>query len=71
MSWKNVKVNYCTNASSLGNPKTLRNKLVHSKLTLTDNAERGNFPCGRGNFETFNILKPGKEFESTETWLNL
>ena len=31
------------------NPKTLRDKLVRSKLKLTDDAERGNFPCGRGN----------------------
>ena len=44
-----VSVNYCTNVSSLGNPKALRDKLVHSKLKLTDDAERGNFPCGRGN----------------------
>ena len=31
------------------NPKALRDKLVRSKLKLTDDAERGNFPCGRGN----------------------
>ena len=53
--------------SSLGNPKTLRDKLVRSKLKLTDNAERGNFPCEKGNFEICNILKPGKEFKSTVT----
>ena len=33
------------------NPKTLSDKLVRSKLKLTDNAERGNFPCGRGKCE--------------------
>ena len=49
------------------NPKTLCDKLVHSKLKLTDNAERGNFPCNRGNSEICNILKPGKEFKSTVT----
>ena len=60
-----VSVNYCTNVSYLGNPKALRDKLVHSKLKLTDDAERGNFPCGRGNCEICNILTPGKEFKST------
>ena len=42
------------------NPKTLSDKLVRSKLKLTDNAERGNFPCGRGKCGICNILKPGK-----------
>ena len=51
----------------MGNPKTLRDKLVHSKLKLTGNAERGNFPGGRGNCEICNILKPGKKFKSTVT----
>ena len=31
------------------NPKTLLDKLFRSNLKLTDDAERGNFPCGRGN----------------------
>ena len=53
--------------SFLVNPKTLRDKLVRSKLKLTDNAERGNFPYEKGNFEICNILKPGKEFKSTVT----
>ena len=70
MRWKNVSTNYCTNVSILGNPKILRDKLVRSKLKLSDDAERGNFPCGRGNCEIWNILKPGKEFKSTVTWLN-
>ena len=39
------------------NPKTLRDKLVRSKLKLTDDAERGNFPCVRGNCEICNMLK--------------
>ena len=60
---KTLSVNYCTNVSSLGNPKTLCVKLVRSKLKLTDNSERGNFSCGRGNCEICNILKPGKEFK--------
>ena len=49
------------------NPKTLRDKLVRSKLKLTDDAERGNLPCGRDNCEICNILKPGKELKSTLT----
>ena len=49
------------------NPKTLRDKLVRSKFKLTDDAERGNFPCGRGNCEICNILKPGKGFKSKVT----
>ena len=49
------------------NQKTLRYKLVHSKLKLTDDAERGNFPRGRGNCESCNILKLGKEFKSAVT----
>ena len=49
------------------NPKTLREKLVRSKLKLTEDAERGNFPCGRGNCEVCNILKLGKQFKSTVT----
>ena len=46
------------------NPNTLRDKLVPSKLKLT---ERGNFPGGRGNCEICNVLKPGKEFKSIVT----
>ena len=53
------------------NPKTLRDKLVRSKLKLADDADRGKFPCGRGNCEICNILKPGKEFKSTVPWLKL
>ena len=49
------------------NPKTLRDKLVRSKLKLTDDAKRGNFPCRRGNCEICNILKPGKQFNSMVT----
>ena len=49
------------------NLKTLSDKLVRSKLKLTDDAERGNFPCGRGSYEICNILKCGKEFKSTIT----
>ena len=64
MRWKNVSTNYCTNVSILGNPKILRNKLVRSKLKLTDDAKRGN--C-----EICNILKPGNQFKSMVTWLNL
>ena len=71
MSWKSVSVNYCTNISSLGNLKTLRDKLVCSKFKLTDDADWGNFPCGIGNCEICNILKPGKDFKITVTWLNL
>ena len=52
------------------NPKTLRDKLVRSNLKLTDDAERGNFPCGRGNCDTCNMLKPGKQFKSTVTGEN-
>ena len=37
------------------NPKTLRDKLVRSKLKISDDAERGNFQCGRGNCEIYNI----------------
>ena len=45
------------------NPKTLCGKLVRSKLKLTDDAERGNFPCGRGKCEICNILKPDNRFK--------
>ena len=64
MRWKNVSTNYCTNVSILGNPKILRDKLVLSKLKITDDAKRG-------NSEICNILKPGNQFKSTVTWLNL
>ena len=49
------------------NPKTLRDKLICSKLKLTDDSEQGSFSCGRGNCEICNILKPDKEFKSTVT----
>ena len=49
------------------NPKALRDKLVRSKLKLTDNIERGNFPCGRNNCKICNILKHGKGFKCTVT----
>ena len=36
-------------------------------IYIYDDAERGNFPCGRGNCEICSILKPGKQFKSTLT----
>ena len=36
-------------------------------MKLTDDAQRGNFPCERDTCEIRNILKPGKEFKSTVT----
>ena len=36
-------------------------------IYICDDAERGNFPCGRGNCEISNMLKPGKQFKSTLT----
>ena len=55
MRWKTLSANYYTNVSSLRNPKILRDKLVRAKLKLSDNAERGNLPCERGNSEICNI----------------
>ena len=52
------------------NPKTLLDKLFRSNLKLTDDAERGNFPCGRGNCDIYNMLKPGKQCKSTVTGEN-
>ena len=49
------------------NPKTLRDKLVRSKIRENDEEERGNFPCGHSNCEICKILEPGKEFKSTVT----
>ena len=40
----------------------LRDKLVRSKLKLTDYAEGGNFPCRRGNCKIFNVVKTSKQF---------
>ena len=40
---------------------------LSKKLKLTDDAERRNFPCRRGNCEICNILKPSKEFKSRVT----
>ena len=36
-------------------------------IYIYDDAERGNFPCGKGNCEICNILKPAKQFKSTLT----
>ena len=47
------------------NSKTLRDKLVKSKIRQNDEEERGNFPCGQSNCEMCKILEPGKEFKST------
>ena len=49
------------------NPKTLRDKLVRSKIRQNDEEERGHFPCGYSNCEICKILEPGKEFKSTVT----
>ena len=49
------------------NPKTLRDKLVRSKIRENDEEERGNVPCGHNNCEICKILEPGKEFRSTVT----
>ena len=49
------------------NPKTLRDKLVRSKIRENDEEERGNFLCGHSNCEICKILEPGKEFKSTVT----
>ena len=45
---------------SLRNLKPLRDKLLRSKLKLTDDTERGNFPYGRENYEIYNVLRPGQ-----------
>ena len=47
------------------NLKTLRDKLVRSKIRENDEEEKGNFPCGHSNCEICRILEPGKEFLST------
>ena len=47
------------------NPKTLRDKLVRSKIRENDEEQRGNFPCGHSNCEVCKILEPGKEFQSS------
>ena len=49
---------------SLRKPKPLRGKLLRSKLKLTDDTERGNFPYGTGNYEIYNVLRPGKGFKA-------
>ena len=49
------------------NPKTLRDKLVRSKIRQNDEEERRNFPCGHSNCGMCKILEPGKEFKSTVT----
>ena len=36
-------------------------------MKLTDDTERGDFPCGRENCEICKVLKPDKEFKSTVT----
>ena len=46
-------------------PKTLRDKLVRSKIRGNDEDERGNFPCGHSNCEVCKMLEPRKEFKST------
>ena len=38
---------------SLRNPKPLCDKLLRSKLRLTDDTERDNFPHGTGNYEMY------------------
>ena len=47
--------------------KIIHDKLYYSKLKLTDDTERRNFSCARGNCEIFNIVNSGKEYESTAT----
>ena len=49
------------------NRKTLRDKLVRSKLRPDYEEERGVFTCGRRKFDICNILEPGKEIKSTTT----
>ena len=49
------------------NLKTLRDKLLRSKIRENDEEEKGNFPCGHSNCEICKILEPGKEFLSTVT----
>ena len=45
--------------------KTLREKLVRSKIRENDEEERENFLCGVSNCEICKIFEPGKEFKST------
>ena len=48
------------------NPKTLKDKLVRSKLkTSTENKTKGFVGCGRKNCEICNIVEKGDEFESS------
>ena len=41
-------------------PETLRDKLVHSNLKITDDPERGELPCGKCTCQSCNVLKPEK-----------
>ena len=52
---------------AFSNKKTLRDKLVRSKIRQNDEEQRGNFPCRHSNCEICKILEPGKEFKSTVT----
>ena len=47
-------------------PKTLRDRLVHSKLKV-DKEERGVYKCGHSNCKICNVLNLGDEFHSTST----
>ena len=49
------------------NLKTLRDKLVRSKLRPYHEEERGFFICGRRSCDICNILEPGNDFKSTST----
>ena len=49
------------------NLKTLRDKLVRSKLRPYYEEERGFFICDRRSCDICNILEPGNDFKSTTT----
>ena len=48
------------------NPKTLRDRLVRSKLKI-EKEEPVVYKCGHSNCEICNVLKLGDEFQSTST----
>ena len=49
------------------NAKTLKDRLVRSKLKTKPNKEPGVFACGRSNCEICDVLLLGKEFKSSVT----
>ena len=63
--WQSFKVT--TTGSIPKHKKTLKDRLVRSKLRNESEVETGSFKCNSKRCEVFNYIEPGSKFKSCDS----